>query len=85
MKQFLQTIKKAASDAYEAKKPCDFMYGTIESVSPLTMRLDGVAVLPSEMLTVLESYADTMKKGDRVAVIRKSGGQRFLILGRCLS
>lgn len=82
MKKLLQIIKQAAIDVYNAQKPCDYCYGTITSVAPFCLKLDNSNEIPEEMLVFLDSTQAELSEGDKVVVLRKSGGQKFLILGR---
>lgn len=82
MKRFLQLIKQAAIDVYNAQKPCDFCCGTIISIFPFKLKLDNSNVLPEEMLVFTDSVKAELKSGDKVVVFRKAGGQKFLIIGR---
>lgn len=84
MKKFLQIVKMAALEVYEAKKPCDFFYGKVENTSPFVLRLDNNTPVPEELLVFVDSQKTELNVGEKVVVLRKSGGQKFLILGRCL-
>lgn len=84
MKKFLQIIKQAAIDVYNSQKPCDFCYGTIINIFPFKLKLDNSNILPEEMLVFTDSVKSELKTGDNVVVFRKSGGQKFLIIGRRL-
>ncbi|HFL2599875.1 TPA: DUF2577 domain-containing protein [Clostridioides difficile] len=80
----LQIIKKAAMDAVETSNPMRVVFGTIESTSPLKVKIE-------QKLSIGEIFliqADTFKRytdkkiGDKVVLIRMQGGQQYLILDR---
>lgn len=79
MDRLLEAIKIAATEAVDAGKPVMVAYGTILSVSPLSVQADQKAPLSKEYLTNLCPYLQT---GDRVALLRVQGGQEYLILGK---
>ncbi|MBY2467762.1 DUF2577 domain-containing protein [Clostridioides difficile] len=80
----LQIIKKAAMDAVETSNPMRVVFGTIESTSPLKVKIE-------QKLSIGEFFliqTDTFKKytdekiGDKLVLIRMQGGQQYLILDR---
>lgn len=81
MKKFLQLVKKAAIDAVKAQKPCDVMYATVQSVNPVSIRLESSMIVPEEMLILTRNIISQISINDSVAVIRKQGGQKYLIAG----
>jgi hypothetical protein len=72
-------IKQTALDAVEADKPVAVMYGTVESVSPLTIVLEQKLRLSGEQITVFRGANFTA--GNAVLLLREQGGQRFAVLG----
>ena len=82
MVDFMRAVKRAALDAVEQSMPVRIMFGRIESLSPLQIRRDAKTVLSSTMLVQTASVAGTLAVGDRVALLRMQGGQRYLILDR---
>lgn len=81
MKKFLQLIKRAALEAYDARKPCDLMYAMVESVNPVSIKLENSLDIPEELLVLTRNIKSEISVGDSVAVIRKQGGQKYLIVG----
>lgn len=81
MKQFLRLIKQAALEAVDARKPCDVMTATVTGVSPLSITFGGSLKVPEELLMITDAAREGLFVGARVAVIRKQGGQSFLIVG----
>ena len=81
MKKFLQLIKRAALEAYDARKPCDLMYARVESVNPVSIKLENSLDIPEELIVLTRNIKSEISVGDSVAVIRKQGGQKYLIVG----
>ncbi len=81
MKKFLQLVKKAAIDAIEARKPCDVMFATVESTQPVVVKLENALPLPDELLVFIDDVKQKLSVGCRVILLRKSGGQKYVVLG----
>ncbi len=84
MKKFLQLVKKAAVDAIEARKPCDVMFAKVESTEPVTVRLENSLLLPDDLLVFVDDVNRKLSVGCRVILLRKSGGQQYVVLGVAL-
>ena len=80
----LQIIKKAAMDAVETSNPIRVVFGTIESISPLRVKIEQKLSIGEIFLI----HTDTFKRytdkkiGDKVVLIRMQGGQQYLVLDR---
>lgn len=118
MPDMVQIIKQAASEAYEAGKPVNVVYGTVKSVSPLTIQIsqkltikEAALVLPRNVtdykceITVSHSTEiagspahlhgvsgkktmtihNALKSGEKVAMVRMQGGQKYLVLDRVVT
>ena len=48
----VRLIKKAALDAVEASKPCNILFGTVTSVSPLQINVEQKMILTSAQLVL---------------------------------
>lgn len=79
MIQFIETIKKVAVNAVEAKKPVNILFGKVSSVSPLMVRLSADQIYSQEFLVTMDP-TPTFQVGDILVLIRIQGGQKFLIL-----
>lgn len=77
----IEIIKRAALDAVTASKPTDVVEGVITSVSPLRIQVSQMQILDNTFLIVMDSVK-SLKYGERVAMIRTQGGQRFYVIGR---
>ncbi|HFL2491481.1 TPA: DUF2577 domain-containing protein [Clostridioides difficile] len=80
----LQIIKKAAMDAVETSNPIQIAFGTIESISPLRVKIEQKLSIGEIFLIQTETFKRyTDKKiGDKLVLIRMQGGQQYLILDR---
>ena len=54
----IEIIKRSALEAVASTKPSDLRYGTVDSVSPLKVRVTNQFVLPESMLVVPEYLTD---------------------------
>lgn len=79
--EFLNAIKQASVDAINSSQPAAPFVGTVVAASPLSIRLDQRLLLNKEHLIVMAA-ADGIVKGDKVAVMRFAGGQKYLVLGK---
>ena len=80
----LQIIKKAAMDAVETSNPMRVVFGTIESVSPLRVKIEQKLSIGEIFLIQTDTFKRyTDKKiGDKLVLIRMQGGQQYLVLDR---
>lgn len=106
----LYAIKKASDEVNKASKPVFLMAGKVETVGPLSVRIDQKLVLPEKALILTDAVRDrditinihgisdsrgdsiageatvtihnALQIGESVLLIRKQGGQQFLIIGR---
>jgi len=81
MHDLVQTIKKAALDAVEAEMPAAPFVGIVEEEDPLELRLDQRLTIQGDRL-IFQSGQEPPREGDRLALLRFAGGQRYLVLGR---
>lgn len=58
MAQFLQNVKKAAMDAYEASGPAGLYFGTVSKTSPLEIFVDQSMVLEEDVLILSSLVQD---------------------------
>lgn len=80
MKKLIQIIKQAAIDVYESRKPCDVFYGKVVNINPAEVLYNGMT-LPSELLVFVNGVKKSVCVGNRVALLRKAGGQKYIVLG----
>lgn len=77
--KLLAVIQKAARGVYDAKNPCNVVFGRIVSLSPVTVKI-GDLTIPQVLITVCGRVKDTLTVGDAVVLLRAEGGQRFVLL-----
>jgi hypothetical protein len=79
----IKSIKILVKDYINAKKMCDFIFGTVESVSPLKIKIDQKLVLEDDELIVGSVFkTEPMTTGETVILLRQSGGQNFYVMDR---
>jgi len=78
----VQSIKKAAIEAVEAGEPSAPFVGTVVSVDPLRVRLNQRLTLSGRRIVWMKGM-EAPEAGTRLALLRFTGGQRYLALG-CL-
>lgn len=76
----IQLIKRIALEAVTASKPCDILIGNVKSVSPLNIAISQKMVLDEDFLTVSDAAKEKVKKDAAVIMIRRSGGQQFVVI-----
>jgi len=81
LSELLQAVKRAALDAVEATQPAAPFIGTVTSEQPLQIQLHQRLILENPHLVFLSAVSGTLETGDRVALLRFQGGQKFLVLG----
>lgn len=78
-----QLIKKIAMDAYRAGNPCDFAIGLVTENKPLRIKISDKAILDGDFLVITKTASEAdLEKGDKVALIRAGGGQKYLIIDK---
>lgn len=58
LSNLLGLIKKAAQEAIENSKPADVEYGTVMSISPMTIMVDQKRIYSEEFLVVTKNLTD---------------------------
>lgn len=56
--EWIENMKKIALQSVEASGPCDVIQGTVESVSPLSVRINQKLVLTGPQLFLPENLTD---------------------------
>ncbi len=57
-RQLIETIQRLARQTEIAMKPCDYCLGVVESISPLTIRIDQKDVVSEEFLILTDLVRD---------------------------
>lgn len=56
--EWIESIKKIVLQAVEAGKPCNILFGTVEKLAPMTIRVDQKTVLEKRQLLVPHGLTD---------------------------
>lgn len=76
-------MKQIAENVFTAMRPADWCYGKVISLSPFQVQIDQKLPLKKEFLAVRTGVsASSFKVGDVLILIRKQGGQEYLILDK---
>lgn len=79
----VQLIKKCAMDAFNASKPCNYVIGKVISTSPVKVQISQNVILPANFLLITKTASDyPLITGDKVLMLRKAGGQQYIILDK---
>ena len=80
----IEIIKQAASEAAEASQPCDIVFGTITSLSPLKILVEQKLILGNNQLIFTACSRQTINSmtlpGGKIIMLKQRGGQKYLIL-----
>lgn len=83
MPDLVSMIKQIAAGVFEAKKPVEVCFGTVQSRSPFKIRIDQEKNLGKEYFIVRSGVTvQSFEVGDTLILLRAQGGQQYLILDR---
>lgn len=81
--ELVETLKRAAVEAVEAKKPVSIYFGEVVNDTPLKINVEQKMILGDKQLiltgTILEKG---LAVGDSVILIRMQGGQKFIVMDK---
>lgn len=83
--QLLALIKKAAVEAVAAAAPMEIVFGAVQSVSPLKIKIDDRLIIDGDFLIKTEASVDKLAKGDKAVLLRMQGGQQFLFIDKVVN
>lgn len=79
--ELVETLKKAAIEAVEAKKPVSIYFGEVVSDNPLKINVEQKMVLSDKQLILTGTI---LEKGlvvdENVILVRMQGGQKFIVM-----
>lgn len=58
MTDVLRIMKNSSKNVFDSSKPCDIVYGTVESIAPLKIRVDQKLLLEQEQLKLTRMVLD---------------------------
>ena len=83
MPDMFNAMKQIAENVFTAMRPADWCYGKVTSLSPFQVQIDQKLPLKKEFLAVRTGVsASSFKVGDKLILLRKQGGQEYLILDK---
>ncbi len=83
MPNTFNAMKQIAENVFEARRPADWCYGKVISLDPFQVQIDQKLPLKKEFLAVRTGMsASSFKVGDKLILLRKQGGQEYLILDK---
>lgn len=83
--EFVDLFKKISIDTFENSKPMNLVFGSVTSTSPFEVLLEQKISLDNSLLIGLQMCSCPDFKlvvGDRVALLRQQGGQKYLVLDK---
>ena len=83
MPDMFNAMKRIAENVFTAMRPADWCYGKVISLDPFQVQIDQKLPLKKEFLAVRTGMsASSFKVGDKLILLRKQGGQEYLILDK---
>ena len=83
MPDMFNAMKQIAENVFTAMRPADWCYGKVISLSPFQVQIGQKLPLKKEFLAVRTGVsASSFKVGDKLILLRKQGGQEYLILDK---
>ena len=83
MPDMFNAMKQIAENVFEARRPADWCYGKVISLDPFQVQIDQKLPLKKEFLAVRTGMsASSFKVWDKLILLRKQGGQEYLILDK---
>ena len=83
MPDMFNAMKQIAENVFEARRPADWCYGKVISLDPFQVQIDQKKKKKKEFLAVRTGMsASSFKVGDILILLRKQGGQEYLILDK---
>lgn len=78
----ISVIRTIVVDTYESLKPVTLVFGSVTETQPIAVLLEQKVPLTSVQLVELNLGEITLEIGDKVALLRQQGGQKYLILNK---
>ena len=83
MPDLFTAMKRIAKDVFDTLQPADWCYGKVISLDTFQVQIDQKLPLKKEFLAVRTGVsASSFKVGDKLILLRKQGGQEYLILDK---
>ncbi len=82
----VQLIKRIAVEAIEAAKPCDYRVGIVSNATPLVIKVSSSITIDEDFLVLTQTASQIqLEKGDKVFILRKSGGNEYIVIDKVVS
>ena len=83
MPNLMESMRQIAANERQAALPTTICFGKVIALSPFRVQIDQKLPLKKEFLAVRTGVsASSFKVGDRLILLRKQGGQEYLILDK---
>ncbi len=83
--ELLKVIQEIVQRSLKAAQLTEYVAGTVESVSPLMVRISStMPPLQAPSLLLTEQVENRLEAGDAVIMLRVQRGQRYIILSRAV-
>lgn len=76
-------LKRIALEAVEASKPTVVLFGTVQSLSPLSIYLEQKRTITKNFIVITDK-AKNLSVGDGVIMVRMQGGQKYIIIDKAV-
>lgn len=82
----IQIIKKISKQEREASVPSDLVIGTVAKISPLEIKISSKITIDSDFFYLTQTANNrSLAVNDKVAMLRMSGGQMYLIIDKVVA
>ncbi len=75
----IEVMKEVVKNYLNNQKPARMVFGSIESIAPLAIRINEKLLLPSELIVWPPDFVQE-DVGKRVLMLQQEGGQHYYIL-----
>ena len=83
MPDLFNAMKQIAKDIFDTLQPADWCYGKVISLDPFQVQIDQKLPLKKEFLAVRTGMSvSSFKVGDKLILLKKQGGQKYLIFDK---
>ena len=82
MPDLFTAMKQIAKDVFDTLQPADWCYGKVISFDPFQVQIDQKLPLKEFLAVRTGVSASSFKVGDKLILLRKQGGQEYLILDK---
>ena len=77
----LEIVKRVAAETDDTGAPAALLFGVVTSREPVRISVESRFEIGGDAVVLLRQQQGGFLGGERVALLRDRGGQRFLVLG----